>query len=368
KVFVKNFDTEKFANKNNVSIQMAARQLRYTWFEKLRKEQNCDLIATAHHANDNAETLLMNLAKGTGISGIKGILPKKSVLIRPFLCFTRAELQQFAEKNKIDYREDASNASTKYERNYVRHEIVAKFENQYPDFVEKMNAFAFKMQDAEAIYRTGLERILKKLIEHRLEAQFVSILKLKSYTYWKTLLYEWLSPYGFKENHLPEIEKLLNAPPGKEIKNEAYRILKDRKFLILCANTNEGRGLVAVSENQKAVSVGNVHFTFKKADRTKININDKSAYAFLDCDKLHFPLVIRPWKKGDYFYPLGMNKKKKKVSNFFQDKKLNALEKENILLLFSGEKLVWVCGHRIDERFNIGAGTKRVLNVRVKEK
>lgn len=365
--FSTSFETKQYAKKHKVSIQMAARELRYDWFEKIRKEQGCNLIATAHHMNDNAETLLLNLSRGAGISGSRGIMSKNDKIVRPLLNFTRAELEQYATEQNIEYRNDASNDSLKYERNYIRHQVIPVMEKQAPDFVQKLNDFTRKMNDAETIYRAGIKNDLKKLLMHKHKAQYMPIVKLQQYTYWRTLLFEWLSPFGFNENEVKGVGEILDSLSGKEIKNENYRVLKDRKFLILCDNEIADYGLTVVSENQKAITIGNKQFTFKKGPKSKITLNQKIDYAFLDIDKLEFPLLIRPWQKGDYFYPLGMNKKKK-VSDFFQDQKLNTAEKENTFLLFSGEKLAWVCGHRIDERFKVNASTKQVLKVRIKSR
>lgn len=366
--FSKSFDTEKYATENGLSIQMAARELRYEWFESLRNDTSCDMIATAHHADDNAETILLNLSKGTGIAGTCGIRPKVNILIRPLLCFTREEIDAYVKQNNIAFREDSSNASIKYERNYIRHEVISKFKSQYPDFIEKMDAFAFKMQESEAIYRVGLKSILKKLVEHRMNAQFVPILKLQQFPFWRTLLFEWLAPFGFRESQMNELISIINSDSGKAINSSMYRLLKDRKFLILAEQDNRESGLKLIEANTKSLALVNMKFTFQKVPVKELNIKDSEKYAYLDFDKLSFPLVLRPWKRGDYFYPLGMKKKKKKVSDFFQDKKLNTLEKEGILLLFSGEQLVWVCGHRIDERFKVRESTQSVLKISITEK
>jgi tRNA(Ile)-lysidine synthase len=358
------FDTEAYAKKNKASIQVAARELRYEWFEKIRAAHSYNYIATAHHQGDVIETFFINLIRGTGISGLRSIVPKQGSIIRPLLFATKKDILAYAEKNKIAYREDSSNASDKYLRNQIRHHLIPVLNELSPLAETSIMHSIENLREAELIYKKAMDNVRTKLCTVRGDEIRISIIELKKLDPVATYLYELLKPYGYNAAKATDIVNAFSAESGKQFLSLTHRLVKDRDFLILePLITSEVSEEYVIEKNQTEVKIPGsplqLHFQFTTP---KQHISTAASAAAIDLDKLHFPLTIRKWKSGDSFHPLGM-KGKKKLSDFFIDKKLSLIEKENTWLLCSGEKIVWIIGMRLDERFKVNEKTQRVLLV-----
>jgi tRNA(Ile)-lysidine synthase len=355
------FDTEKIAKQKGISIQMAARELRYEWFEKIRKKQGYDVIAVAHHADDSIETFFINLLRGTGLAGLHGLKQQSGKIIRPLLSVSRKEIEGYARNNKIKFREDSSNSSDKYVRNKIRHKLIPLLCELNPDAGNAIRTAAERIGVVENIYKEIVEKEKKRIIHSEKNIIFLNIKKLLSLKYAEAFLFEFLNPYGFSGETINKIKSLLSAEAGKRFYSSTHRLIKDRQFLLVSSLENvpapkENR----IAQKTRAISIP-LKMKFSVAAFSKSTpVSRQKNIVTLDFDKLKFPLVLRTWGKGDFFYPFGM-KGKKKLSDFFTDLKLSLIEKENIWLLCSGNDIVWVVGHRPDNRFRITAGTKKIF-------
>ena len=372
RVLVKKFDTEAYAAAQKCSIQVAARELRYSWFKEItdsRNESNNklehpDYILTAHHADDNVETVLMNLFKGTGISGLRGILPKAGSIVRPLLFAYKKELTTFADNKGLLFREDSSNASNKYSRNYIRHNIIPAIETIYPQASSNILKTISHFSEVETLYFQAIEYHKKKLLEYRNDEIYIPVLKLKQASPLSTIIYEIAKDYAFTPAQTSEIVKLLDSETGKFILSPTHRILKNRNWIIISPiNTNKEN--IIVIENETEVVYfehGKLSFTQKKFQTDNMPFSTSPVIALLDLKDIRFPIVLRKWKEGDYFYPLGMQKKKK-VARFLIDQKVSLSAKEKIWVLEMNKKIIWVVGQRIDERFKVVHSTKAILQI-----
>lgn len=361
------FDTAIYAKKNKLSIQVAARQLRYQWFEEIRERYFYNYIATAHHQDDSIETFFINLIRGTGISGLHGILPKQGYIIRPMLFTTKDEIETYVEKQKLKYREDSSNVSDKYLRNKIRHHLVPVLKELSPSFENNINNSILHLREVELIYKNDIETKRSRIVKQEKKNTFISIQLLKKLHPITTYLYEFLKPFNFNESTVQEITPALDGESGKQFFSTTHRLIKDREFLIVesleLKIKSENILKFQVKRNQQAIDIHGLKLKF---NLETITLNSKlrtlNSTAALDFDKLEFPLEIRKWQQGDVFYPLGM-KGKKKLSDFFIDKKLSIHQKENTWLLTSTGRIVWVIGQRIDERFKITNKTRKIYIV-----
>ena len=377
-IFVKKFDTEKFAEQNKLSIQVAARELRYEWFTSLtgnkqnaisnkQTNDNCPLpiahwIITAHHANDNLETLLINFFKGTGINGLRGILSKNKKIIRPLLFARKEELLEFAKENNLSFVEDSSNASDKYTRNYFRNKLIPGIQKVFPQAEDNLLNNIQRFKDIEMLYQQSIDLHKNKLIEKKGEEVHIPVLKLLKSAPLPTIVYEIIKDFGFTSNQTEEVIKLLKSDSGKYVQSPTHRLLKNRSWLIISPNNTNLFGNILIEENDTSIEFINGKLSFQKIVTDNSELTSDRYIAMLDADEIIFPLLLRKWKQGDYFYPLGMSKKKK-LSRFFIDQKLSLTEKENIWLLEMNKKIIWVVGQRIDDRFKITAKTKNILKV-----
>jgi tRNA(Ile)-lysidine synthase len=361
------FETEAYAQKHKISIQMAARELRYDWFEQLRKEFNYSVIATAHHLNDQIETVLLNLTKGTGLNGIKGIQHKKGNIIRPILQLKKEEVFKYAEKEKLKFRTDASNNDNKYERNLIRNKVVPILETINPSLLNTFEANINHIADANELAVYATKSLKKKLIENRKGNYFISISKLQFQPGWKTLLDSLLKDFSFSHKQVEEVFKIIEAQSGKQVEGDTYTVIKDRNFLIITQTiaTENNNPIVLIENEKKKIKLPEFQLKLEVAKFKGIQHKSAEWFTQLDYDKIQFPLILRKWKRGDYFYPLGMNKKKK-VSNYLVDEKVSLLEKEKICVLLSGEHIIAILGKRIDDRFKVTSNTKKSLELVIK--
>ncbi|MDR0418609.1 MAG: tRNA lysidine(34) synthetase TilS [Prevotellaceae bacterium] len=362
--FVKRFDTQEHAEKNGISIQMAARELRYAWFEELKEKNGFARVAIAHNANDTVETFFLNLTRGTGIKGLTGISVQSGDIVRPILFASRNEILEYAKLNKIRYREDSSNASDKYGRNRIRHNVIPELEQINPSFLHTMQENLQRMETYRDMLTTQVEELKMKVCVEEQGGYKILLDKMPedNVDFW---LYEILNPFGFSGSVVMEIVLSLNGESGKQFFSTTHMLLKDRNSLIIKKRAEVEELLLLVEENSipMALVVDNASLHLDVADAKEIDFSKGSSYAFFDYEKLEFPLIIRRWKQGDTFMPLGM-KGMKKLSDFFVDAKMTLFDKQEQLLLFSGDKIAWVIGRRTDERFKISPETTKVLRVR----
>ena len=374
-VFVKKFETEKYAAENKSSIQAAARELRYTWFLELLKPPT--FLLTAHHLDDNIETLLMNFFKGTGINGLRGILPKHDQLIRPLLFAWKEELRTFAETHQLKFVEDSSNASDKYTRNYFRNQLIPSIQKVFPQAEENLAHNLQRFREIELLYRQSIDLHKSTLLEQKGKEQHIPVLKLKKLTPLETVLYEIIKEYNFTAHQVDEVKGLLQSESGKYISSSTHRIIRNRNWLIISPLETSGAENILIEENDNLIVFPDGQLQINKQARNPQSQSDRVIRAGtipnlqapttnfsvqLDASLISFPLLLRKWKKGDYFYPLGMQKKKK-LSRFFIDQKLSLTQKERVWVLEMNKKIIWVAGMRIDDRFKITDQTISILQL-----
>ena len=357
------FDTMQKAIEWKKGIEETARILRYEWFENLLSKHQYAKIATAHHANDNIETLLMNLFKGTGIGGLHGIPESNGNIIRPLLFAQKDELLEYAAANYISYRDDASNASDHYLRNAVRHHIVPVAKKWFPHVIKNVSESINRFSQVEVLYRQAIEVHRNNFTERRGDDYYILISKFKQCAPLETVCYELFVEYHFSSRQVRHILSLLTSESGHYVDSATHRIIRDRDFLIVTQKPINSDDFIIIDVPSN-INIGGNIFTFSITDRPIKFCYSKNS-ALIDLEKITFPLTVRKWKFGDYFYPLGMKMKKKKLSDFFIDNKLPLHEKENIWLLESGNNIVWIIGLRLDERVKITEKTKQVLEITV---
>ncbi len=361
--FVK-FDTNEIAQQDGISIQMAARQLRYDWFDTLLNDYEYSFVATAHHQNDQTETFFINLMRGTGIAGLHGILPKQNKVIRPLLFAKRDDIVNYVKENNITYREDSSNILNKYQRNLLRNQIMPLFREMKPDFDDIMTANIERIAEAEVIFNEMIEQKKKIALKEEKDVTLISIAALRELDAVGTYLFHFLLPFNYNSDIIPDIVKSLDDIPGKQFYSPTHRLIRDREYLIITKinETDTDCPLIYINENTTQVN-SPINISFETIFDTKfLKISTDKNLAHIDYDKLKFPLIIRKWTIGDYFYPLGMENKKK-LSDFFINQKLSLHQKENTWLLCSGHDIVWIIGMRIDNRFRITTQTNTIYKI-----
>ncbi|MBN4065817.1 tRNA lysidine(34) synthetase TilS [Candidatus Amoebophilus asiaticus] len=359
---VNSFKTEEFAKKEKISIQMAARILRYNWLTKIRLKDNYNYIATGHHQNDVIETVLLNLIRGTGIAGLHGILPKRDEIIRPLLFANKEDINEYAYVHHIFFREDSSNQSSKYLRNKLRHEVIPVLMEINPALEETMKASVERVREIEALFNRVVEDTINELLEVKKEGIYIHIDRIKKLNPLQTLLFEVLNKFNFSRSVVAEIIETLDVQSGKLFYSATHRIIKDRQYLIINERSNKQQVTGVIKSNQESFDNKEIHLAIKKLPNKNYKIPLENTTASLDMNKLKFPLKIRKWEEGDWFYPFGMGCRKK-LSDFFIDNKFPINRKENTWVLISDQSIVWIAGHRIDERFKVTANTKDVLVV-----
>jgi tRNA(Ile)-lysidine synthase len=355
--YVENFDTTKYAKAHGLSTQMAARELRYDCFNEIKARHNFDYILTAHHANDDAETFFINLVRGTGLEGLSGINPVNNELIRPLLTFSRKEIEAYAEEHHIEWREDHTNAETKYIRNKIRHQLVPLLEEMNPKFLETFLKTQSHLRENEALVEDYLSLLYPKIIAKTTYGYSLDIDYLKKIPNTAPVLYQLLKSFGFTEWN--DIYNLLEAQPGKMVFSASHRLVKDRDYLILTERNLLEDKIYKIAKTDEFAMLPMGTFSFSEVEE----IEGKHEHCiYVDPEKLEYPLVVRKWQTGDYFYPFGM-RGKKKISDFFKDNKLSLPEKENSWLLCSGDKIVWVINRRADRRFSITLPGQKIIKI-----
>lgn len=377
-LYIKRFDTKRYAEEHKASIQVAARELRYEWFrEILEGKASQDLkgsvpdnaetyryLVTAHHLDDNIETVFMNFCKGTGIRGLKGMLSKQESIVRPLLFAGRNDILAYAKSHKLTWVEDSSNDETKYTRNYFRKVVLPAVEKIYPQVRDNLSESINRYQEVADLYEQAVELNRKKLVEVKGEEVQIPVLKLSKNSSRRTLIYEIIRDYGFSAQQVEEVEKLLSSESGRYITSPTHRVLRNRAWLVISPLISIKEGVVIVNKEDKEAVFDQCRLRLKWQAGEGIKYPASTDIATLDANEVHFPLIIRRWKAGDYFYPLGM-RKKKKLSRFLIDQKLSLTQKEKVWVVESHKKIVWVIGFRIDDRFKISPSTRQVLQLSI---
>ncbi|MCU0460622.1 MAG: tRNA lysidine(34) synthetase TilS [Bacteroidales bacterium] len=359
------FNTKEYARKKGISIEMAARELRYDWFDKIRTKYCYDRIAVAHNLNDNIETLLLNLIRGTGIAGLSGMKPSAGFIIRPLLFATRLSIHEYCIENEIIYREDSTNTDTRFTRNKIRHKVLPAMKEINPSIESTLNETAERLGGVNDIISVFIAEARGLLFRERDRNIIVNIRMLEPYRNNKAVMFELFRPFGMTGSLLKDFQKVISGRTGGQLFTGTHRLLKNRNEIVITQNpTEDDRTFTIASvaglkrspliESLKAVSI-----------KKEFKINPDPEMAYLDRQKIVFPVIIRKWRSGDFFYPFGMNQKKK-LSDYFIDKKLSRLQKEEIYIMESDGKIVWIIGERIDNRFRITKTTKKILLIKAK--
>lgn len=367
--FSRRFDTAAYAAAAKVSIQMAARQLRYAWLEEVRKQADFQAIATAHHFDDAIETLFINILRGTGVSGLKGIPKKRHHIVRPLLFATREEINTYAVDHAIRYREDASNKDEKYLRNKIRHKLLPVLRTVNPSLTGNLQHFFESMEDVEMIYKQSIAGYKKGILQIHDNEAHILIKPLQGIPFAATLLYEILKDYGFNPAQSREVFSCLHAQSGKTFTSETHCLVKDRDALIVYPRQpSTARAVHNIYKDTDHLACGNLFFRFMKGavdDGFRISKSPQTLTA--DMDKLSFPLTLRPWAPGDKLVPLGM-KGHKKVSDLLVDKKVPLHAKKDVMVLLSCGEIVWVAGLQPAERFRVTPKTTKTWAATVEKK
>ncbi len=364
--FSQSFDTNAEAERTGESVQMAARRLRYTWLENVRLTEGFDCIATAHHADDNAETVLYNLVKGCGIRGLHGIPAKAGAIIRPLLFASRSEILDWAECHQVQWREDASNQENYYARNCIRLEVVPVFKRINPAWTRTMMANIRRFQQAEALMQWAVAHIATQVTcDEAGVGMTIDVQKLLSLPAPETVLYELLSPCGFSPAQVEDMLRAAQRQSGAMFQSAQYRLLVDRGRLLvqsLPAATHSEPPLIEA--HTRSVAVGDEVLVLTWHEGHPEHFSSDTRLAYLDADHLSWPLRLRRWRSGDYFYPLGMSGQRKKLQDFFTDLKMSRFDKEKIWVLETAQgEICWVVGYRADDRFRIRGSTTRYVEL-----
>ncbi|HLN96120.1 MAG TPA: tRNA lysidine(34) synthetase TilS [Flavobacterium sp.] len=353
--YLQRFDTKAFASDYGLSTQVAARQLRYDWFAELAAREGYDYILTAHHADDNLETFLIHLTRGTGLDGLTGIPAQNGNIIRPMLPFSREDIEAFAREHNVNWREDASNAADVYLRNTIRHNLVPVFKSLNPSLLSSFADTLAHLTQAQSLVDDAARIVYRKVVTDEGDRKIIALTELKLLPNADAYLYQWLKPLGFTA--WSDIYRLIDAPSGKYVLAPGFRLLKDRDVLIVTPSPSAAPE-VAISENITTLD-NPVKLLFTPVDSVGERANTT---IFVDRSRLRWPLTLRRWTEGDVLYPLGMEGRKK-VSKYFKDEKFSLVDKEETRLLLSGNDLVWIVGHRQDARFAADETTRDILKI-----
>ena len=372
--FVKHFETEKYAAKYGISIEMAARDLRYAWFEQLRQQLGYDKIAVAHHADDQAETFFINLLRGAGLNGLKGMKPQNGFIIRPLLWASREQIRKYAVENHVVWREDHTNAESVYLRNKIRNQLSPVFDELQPKARQGLYKSLEHLSAENELYRTLLKEKLAQIVERDGDVQrlpYSKIIKaevpepVEGPVYSFQLLFEWLRQFGFNTDQCHFIYDAIGTGIGNQYCSPTHCVVIGRDNLQLSEIKEKTDDEIQIQIGEEEI-LSPIHLRFSKLEKTAdFIINKSSDVAQLDSDKLRFPLALRHWRHGDRFCPLGM-KGSKLLSDFFVDQKFTESQKQNVWLLVSADgDILWVVGYRIDDRFKIVNDTKTVFECRL---
>jgi tRNA(Ile)-lysidine synthase len=358
--YTMSFDTATFAAEQKVSIQMAARQLRYQWFEQLSQQYQYTAVALAHHQNDTIETILLNLTRGTGIAGLHGILPKNNLWVRPLLFLTRPEIENLVTQNHLAYVEDSSNVSTKYARNKLRHEVIPKLKELNPNLEQTFERNLSHFRELEQLLQRQLTVVKQEIWLEQGDEVHLPLAGIRNLYPQRLLLLGLLKDYGFNETSIDDLISSLDKHSGRVFKSATYILLLDREKLILKPQAPDGPGAVHINEDDELVNFGNHSFRITYTDELDQAYGNPNL-AIADAGLLVYPLTLRTWQQGDNFVPLGMTTRKK-LSDFFINQKIPLHQKTQIPLLVNGNgEVIWIAGYRLSNRYKLTPQTKKVI-------
>ncbi len=364
KFYSESFDTSSYAKKNGISIQMAARELRYEWLEKIRVQHGFDWIATAHQSDDNTETILYNITRGTGLKGLQGIPLRNGKIIRPLLSFSREEIEWYVKIDSLEYREDLSNLDDKYTRNKIRHKIIPLLKEINPSLNKSVQDLSEISAQTQSLLNYYISKDFKSHIHEKDGKTYIPVNILLEYPEKEIIIYELLKDFGFQSPEIEDIALSLEKQPGKLFYSKDYECLKDRHHLIISHKENNERAEILIHSDQKEVLFSRGVIRMRILDIDEItDFKADSNVAYVDFSLLSFPLKLRNPAEGDYFVPFGMSGKKK-ISDFLTDLKIPRNEKKNTWLITSDNKIVWVMGFRTDNRFRVKTTTRKVLKIK----
>lgn len=361
--FCENFNTKAYAEQHKLSIEMAAREQRYAWFGKLLQDNNYRLLATAHHLNDSIETFFINLVRGTGPTGLQGIQLKQNQIIRPLLFASRSDIDAYIQDHALSYREDLSNNEDVFLRNYIRYHIVPEFKKLNPSFEATMQDNMGRIRVMNSFIQTEIQTWIDANVNTSNEQLTIPIRSLSKHKLSTVILFELLKDKGFHPSVIDQIHASLFTSTGKQFFSDAYRLVRDRESLLIKKFEMTKHVNDVLIDALTTTLHSSINLSFETS--SDIIISKDKHIATLDLDTIPFPLSVRKWEQGDYFYPYGMTQKKL-LSDFFIDEKLSLFDKENVWLLCSGNEIVWVIGYRIDNRFAVTKNTKMLYKISVK--
>jgi tRNA(Ile)-lysidine synthase len=360
--YSRRFATKDYAKNNGISIQMAAREMRYEWFEAVRKENKFDCIAIAHNLNDNIETLLINLIRGTGISGLTGMKSKSKRIIRPLLFATREKITEYCTTRNISFRDDKSNSETKYTRNKIRHLVIPLLREINPSIEETLNQTATRLSGINEIVSAYTEGIRKLVSVKKGKATIFYIDKLKELKSGEAVIFELFRPFGIADTTSENLIKIMDGRSGSQVFTPTHRIIKNRNELLVYRFETPANRYFVINNIENLSNTPHVVSVAVITELTGFKIPDDPYIGCFDYEKVRFPLIIRKWERGDYFYPLGM-KQRKKLSDYFIDRKFSLIKKEKALILESAGKIIWIIGERIDESSKVKGSTTKILKI-----
>lgn len=358
------FDTKTYAAEHKLSIQMAARELRYNWFKTLQAEHRFDYILTAHHANDNIETLFVNLIRGTGIKGLQGIPEKQNDMVRPLLFATKDEIRAYAEKKSISFREDSSNQEVKYKRNFIRHQIIPELKKLNPAIEETIHTSIQFFKQSSEIITEYAQLKFQTICKEEKDWLYIDIELLLLEKQKETLLFEWLYNKQFKTNQIQQLTEALLTDDkiGKQFSSATHQLVIDRKYIIVKVLNKEKEIKEFTITSISHTTHLPIHLNFEET--TNVSFSKNSNEISIPYSGDLFPLKLRRWKQGDKFKPFGMDGFKK-LSDFFKDQKLSLFEKENVWILENKEHIIWVIGYRMDDRCKVNEGAEKVIKIKI---
>ncbi|MBL0154119.1 MAG: tRNA lysidine(34) synthetase TilS [Chitinophagaceae bacterium] len=368
--FLKSFDTKTYATEHKVSTQVAARDLRYAWFGELVKEHTGQAVylLTAHHADDNAENLLMNFFRGTGLRGLAGMPAKNEYIRRPLLGIERTSLQAFARENNLQWVEDSSNQLSDYTRNFFRNEMLPAIQTVFPQVDDNLQGNLRRFSEISELYTLAVAGIKKKLVRPKKGEWHIPVKQWMGYNN-KALIYEIIRDFGFGEKQVEEVIKLSTSESGRFIESpdRQYRLIRHRHWFIVSPAADANAAHYIINEYDKSIAFRDGLLNVSTVTGDSVKPSSDVSEAWLDASVIEFPLLLRQAKTGDYFYPLGM-KKKKKIARFLIDQKLSKTAREKTWVIESGKRIVWVVGQRLDERVKIKEATKSAIRIQLSKK
>lgn len=359
-----NFDTKQYAVDRKISIEMAARELRYNWFETLRRHHQADFIAVAHHKDDSVETVLLNLIRGTGIKGLTGISPKNGYIVRPLLGISRSEIEKYISERDIPYVTDSTNNEDLYLRNALRLNVLPILEKLNPSVKDTIYRTSKNVTEAEKVYSDSIQKAIKKAFNDNK----IDINVLKHTASPRSVLFELLTPYNFTPSTIEDISESINSISGKIFfsergsysENKKYRLIKDRNFFLFeeVKEKCEEDETYSIEEGIREIN-SPINLKIKEL-RAPVEIKYNRHFLYVDAEKIKYPLKLRKWRTGDWFIPFGM-RGRKKLSDYFTDRKFSLKDKDDAWILTSSEDIVWIVGERNDDRFRITEDTKKII-------